>query len=798
MSTAGGHAGRRGDALDSRTACPPLTVLEKQNLDRLKAAASQRLAPERNKARDAFIASQQQRLIERTGMTAAAAAAMIEKQTRGILLASIELPFDDPELAGKTVGDVLDDPARYEGETLADPIEGVEYGRCKAKVMLGAEGPFINSFAHGHAVYQLKYDAATISQKIAAATSDVVETFIRLLLRSDVSKIEREDLIAEVVKKSNRYGVKQIKAAIKEAEQEHDARRKEEVKARRRAERNDPRPTLLRMPDDSPLTEEMARINGIVGAAPMEQQLRRDLEGHAVKPRWKPVPNTHAFSSKDGKQADAPEQWTIGRLDEYGLTEEIERLADYVDDDGRSVTPPRRLVRAYTRRDDGILHVLSAIATQPIVLADGVILGSDSKFEPTRGIQFMVPPAIAALVPKPEECTPDAVVTQMHFLTDDWLVDVATDYTGKCVAIASAMTIIERSLLPQRPVFIFDAGKSSVGKTTTIKMIIMAVTGHKTAGSAWSMDENERRKAITTYFLTGVPYILWDNIPRGYQIACPHLERSCTATYWSDRLLGANEMVAVAAATIHMFTGNNIGAKSDTAGRSLVIRLEANRPDPENREFKHPDPVDWTLKNRDRILSALFTIMLGNPALKKARDAQMKTRFPTWWRLVGSAVEHAAAQAVAAAAKTDTAKMTKDSAAKPVEISFDKLFLKQRADDEDDATLGECLGALATKWATGFASSAVSELINRPGMDANDIALAALLKEFLFEGVKQDGAVTAKGVGRRLAKHVDNVVQWGGRIVVLRAEALPGGGGKGGKKYAVAFLDGRPSPGETM
>jgi hypothetical protein len=53
----------------------------------------------------------------------------------------------------------------------------------------------------------------------------------------------------------------------------------------------------------------------------------------------------------------------------------------------------------------------------------------------------------------------------------------------------------------------------------------------------------------------GVPYISWDNIARGTQISCPHIEKSCTAAYYADRKLGVSEMVATAASTIHLFTG---------------------------------------------------------------------------------------------------------------------------------------------------------------------------------------------------------------------------------------------------
>jgi len=147
-------------------------------------------------------------------------------------------------------------------------------------------------------------------------------------------------------------------------------------------------------------------------------------------------------------------------------------------------------------------------------------------------------------------------------------------------------------------------------------MLIMAVTGSRPAAAAWSTNEEERRKALMSYFLSGAAYILWDNIARGTQISCPHIEKSCTSAYYADRKLGVSEMVCTAASTIHFFTGNNIGPRGDLASRSLHIRLDVDRVDPENRPFKHPDPIGWTEKHRAEILAALYTILLGNPQLK--------------------------------------------------------------------------------------------------------------------------------------------------------------------------------------
>ena len=61
----------------------------------------------------------------------------------------------------------------------------------------------------------------------------------------------------------------------------------------------------------------------------------------------------------------------------------------------------------------------------------------------------------------------------------------------------------------------------------------------------------------------------------------------------------------------------------DSGSRTLTIELTADRPDPENREFKHPDILGWCDRNRAQILKAALTILLGNPTLRN-RAAKMR------------------------------------------------------------------------------------------------------------------------------------------------------------------------------
>ena len=423
-----------------------------------------------------------------------------------------------------------------------------------------------------------------------------------------------------------------------------------------------------------------------------------------------------------------PQQWVIRRMTEPELAEMIERHIDFVDKEGRSVHLPTSFLRHYMRREDNALPTIVAVSTLPLVLADGHVLAED-RFDRLRGIDFRIQPRVAATVPK-ARVTEYQVEKAMRFLTDEWLVDVATDYAGKCTIVAAALTLIERSLLDQRPAFFVTAGRRGGGKTTTLVMLIKAVSGIWPAAAAWSTNEEERRKALLSYFLYGVPYILWDNIAHGSQISCPHIEKSCTAAYYSDRKLGVSEMVATAASTIHFFTGNNIGPRGDLASRSLEIRLELDRYDPENRKFKHPDPIGWTDSTHAEILGALYTILLGNPMLKKPRNAPTRTRFKMWYRLVGSAVEHAAMLA-----NPDR------------EVDFQKLFLAREDDDEDSTSLADALAIMVQQWPTTFDASQVARLVN----DQTEQHGAAL-REFLYPGAPTFYVATPKSVGKRLTK----------------------------------------------
>jgi hypothetical protein len=761
-----------GDWLDTKAACPPLNVREKAELAELHAKAKRQLDGKTAKAREGFIDRQADDLAQRSGISVRAAKETIRKQCNGVLLPSIVLPFDDPELAGRTVADVLADPAAFEGETLADPLEGIEYGRCKARIMRQPDGtPWVHSFAHGRTVYQLKLDAAAIRAAMATADKgDVITVLIELLLKADFDSSEEEALVAYAGDLTGRK-LRPIQRSIKAARQARAEKDAKDVHDLRLAERDDPRPMLPVPASDAPFLPQMEALNLILGKSKDRIPPARNVDGDIVCVRRMEVAGTHAFTSAN-EDSDVtrkpPPQWIIRIMSLDETAEMIERHIDFVDDKDRSVHYPSLFVRHYMQRDDGALPPLVAVATLPIISANGGMIYVDG-LDRKRGIAFNVDPDLMKIIPPASACDRRTVGEAMQFLLEEWLVDVAADFAGKCTLIALALTIIERSLLEQRPAFFVIAGQRGSGKTTALQMVLEAVTGNEVAAAAWSTNEEERRKALLSYFMSGVPYILWDNIDRGAQISCPHVEKSCTTRQYSDRKLGVSEMVQTAAATVHCFTGNNIYPKGDLASRSLQVRLDANRVDPENRPYKHPDPLDWTRAHRSQILRNLYVILLGNPTLEQPRSAPMRTRFKMWYRVVGSAVEYAAH----CAARIDP---DKDHVPDQV-LDFARVFLNQESDEDEASSLGAMLQALEDLMAKRnaaigrnsltFTANEIAEATNAASPEPN----AIVVRDFLFPNLPAgEKKLSPIAIGKRLKLYERTPVKRGLRTLKLVSE----------------------------
>jgi hypothetical protein len=210
------------------------------------------------------------------------------------------------------------------------------------------------------------------------------------------------------------------------------------------------------------------------------------------------------------------------------------------------------------------------------------------------------------------------------------------------------------------------------------------------------------------------------------------------------------------------------------------------------RTFKHNDPIGWTKKNRPAILAAIYTVIMGNPFLDTPMDTSTKTRFPMWYRMVGSALEHAVGC---------YRELYPDAAVE--EVSFENLFLKQKSGEAEGTSLSEMLDALDTlmrKWferqvawankkldlalpgdaEAGEKATAAQTALERGTYTAKEITAClndehgpeeiATVRGFLFQKVPLGDKLSPLAVGQALARLKDKRRPLNGEILTFRAE----------------------------
>ena len=107
--------------------------------------------------------------------------------------------------------------------------------------------------------------------------------------------------------------------------------------------------------------------------------------------------------------------------------------------------------------------------------------------------------------------------------------------------------------------------------------------------------------------ITGSPAILMGNVSgrRDTTAWCAYV----TSKTWNARILGRTKTAYVDRTSIvDMVTANGLQFTKEAAERVLPIRLDAERPDPENRTFPF-DCEELALRRRERYLRAAMALV---------------------------------------------------------------------------------------------------------------------------------------------------------------------------------------------
>ena len=147
-----------GQAIETALIMSKLSEFQQHLVREAKAVSADKLSSAATEIREEYDRALAVKIATKPDATKPSAQRQVRARHRGILLPDVELDFDD--IGVVTVAMVLADPDKFVGETLADPLEGIDYGRCKAKVMRAPDGTLvIHSFAHGGGLYRPRHDA---------------------------------------------------------------------------------------------------------------------------------------------------------------------------------------------------------------------------------------------------------------------------------------------------------------------------------------------------------------------------------------------------------------------------------------------------------------------------------------------------------------------------------------------------------------------------------------------------------------------------------------------------------------
>jgi hypothetical protein len=298
--------------------------------------------------------------------------------------------------------------------------------------------------------------------------------------------------------------------------------------------------------------------------------------------------------------------------------------------------PPAWCVAAVHTRADwpGVRH-LESVVDYPVLRPDGSILDRPG-YDPETGL--LLEPA----GPLPE--VPGLPTRDDAFAARDALLEAVADFpferpVHRAAWLAALLTPLARfAFTGPAPLFLVDANVRGAGKGLLLDAISRIVTGERFTIAAYTADEDELRKRITSLALAGDRLVLFDNLEGRFGNAV--LDAALTGTAWKDRILGVNRMAEAPLYMTWYATGNNVAVAADTARRVCHCRLESPEERPEERcGFRHPDLLAWVGENRGRLLAAALTILrayctAGRPDLGLPAWGS----FEGWSRLVRSAV----------------------------------------------------------------------------------------------------------------------------------------------------------------
>jgi len=218
----------------------------------------------------------------------------------------------------------------------------------------------------------------------------------------------------------------------------------------------------------------------------------------------------------------------------------------------------------------------------------------------------------------------------------------------KTNAIAALITPFFRGIYDtfntRTPLYFYLGNRERVGKDYCAGITGILYDGQAiednpiSSGDQKGNNNEELRKKITSTMISGRRSMHFAN-NKGY-INNAILEQASTSSYWSDRLLGRNDLITLPNEIDYSLSGNiGVTYTPDFANRSRFINLFLDVEDANARRFNNPLLHKWIKDNRGLILSALYSLVRNWFDNGKKKGSIPFASFPNWAEVCGGIME---------------------------------------------------------------------------------------------------------------------------------------------------------------
>lgn len=326
------------------------------------------------------------------------------------------------------------------------------------------------------------------------------------------------------------------------------------------------------------------------------------------------------------------------------IKERLSRLAVFVavetDKEGEKVRKPIVIPgdvvgMVNTRGHWDEIRPLQGLLQSPTLRADGSLLAEPGYDAATR---LYLARTLPVQVPE-KPAYSDAIRAR------DTLLDLVVDFpfaTREDMSVWLALVLTRacrRAISGAVPLFVMDAPKPGTGKSLLGQLACQITLGRKQPTESWTDDTDELRKRLLAQAMVNTDCVFFDNVTARETLGGGPLEMAVTASIITDRVLGESRMAEAPLEVTWLASGNNLRVSDDMKRRTLWCRVDANRPDPENRSgFKYTDVEAHVAANHAHYLSAALTLVRAFMVAGKPATAKRLGSFESWSSLIAGAV----------------------------------------------------------------------------------------------------------------------------------------------------------------